>query len=96
MIHPKQIYQAACQEHLDKTLATVALELNKENKNYFADYGTTWELANYGIQLKPTMPSITIGNTKTETTMLAVYTLQLHARIAQDLMMWVVPHVNHS
>eukprot|EP00957_Ditylum_brightwellii_P051288 3888794-Ditylum_brightwellii.AAC.1 len=38
MIHPKQIYQAAYQEHLNKVLATVASELDKENKNYFADY----------------------------------------------------------
>eukprot|EP00957_Ditylum_brightwellii_P153453 11678909-Ditylum_brightwellii.AAC.1 len=31
-----------------------------------------------------------------ETTALAVYALQLHVRIAQDLMMWVAPHVDHS
>eukprot|EP00957_Ditylum_brightwellii_P067382 5115413-Ditylum_brightwellii.AAC.1 len=41
MIHLKQIYCAACQEHLNKALATVALELDKENKDYFSDYGTT-------------------------------------------------------
>eukprot|EP00957_Ditylum_brightwellii_P117780 8985432-Ditylum_brightwellii.AAC.1 len=87
IIHPKWIYQAVCQEHLNKALVTVTSELDKENKNYFADYGTTWELANYDVQLKPTMPSITIGNTRTETTALAVYALQLHACIAQDLMM---------
>eukprot|EP00957_Ditylum_brightwellii_P086360 6571788-Ditylum_brightwellii.AAC.1 len=89
MIHPKQIYQAACQEHLNKALTTVALELDKENKNYFADYRTTWELANYDVQLKPTTPLNTIGNTKTDTTALAlaVYALQLHAHIAQDPMM---------
>eukprot|EP00957_Ditylum_brightwellii_P054582 4135434-Ditylum_brightwellii.AAC.1 len=33
---------------------------------------------------------------KTETAALAVYALQLHACIAQDLMMRVAPHVNHS
>eukprot|EP00957_Ditylum_brightwellii_P111043 8468321-Ditylum_brightwellii.AAC.1 len=55
-----------------------------------------WELANYNVQLKPNMPSITIGNTKTETTALAVYALRLHAHIAQDLMMRVVPHIDHS
>eukprot|EP00957_Ditylum_brightwellii_P211209 15365893-Ditylum_brightwellii.AAC.2 len=96
MIHPNQIYCAACQEHLNKDLATVASEIDKENKNYVADYGTTWELANYDVQLKPTTPSITIGNTKTETTALAVYTLQLHACIAQDLIMQLAPHVDHS
>eukprot|EP00957_Ditylum_brightwellii_P015046 1134834-Ditylum_brightwellii.AAC.1 len=75
MIHPKQIYFAACQEYLNKALATVASELDEENKNHFSDYGTTWELANYSVQLKPNMPSITIGNTKTETIALAVYAL---------------------
>eukprot|EP00957_Ditylum_brightwellii_P169830 12926503-Ditylum_brightwellii.AAC.1 len=68
MINPKRIYCAACQEHLNEALDTAALELDKENKNYFADYETAWELANYNVQLKPTMPSITIGNMKTETT----------------------------
>eukprot|EP00957_Ditylum_brightwellii_P212074 15366933-Ditylum_brightwellii.AAC.1 len=96
MIHPKQIYRAACQEHLNKALAIVASELDKENKNCFSDYGTTWKLANYNVQLKKTTTSITIGNMKTETTVLAVYALQLHACIAQDLMMRVVSHVNHS
>eukprot|EP00957_Ditylum_brightwellii_P078226 5948191-Ditylum_brightwellii.AAC.1 len=96
MIHPKQIYCTACQEHLNKALTTVALELDKEIKNYVSDYGDTWELANYNVQLKPTTPSITMGNTKTETTALAVYALRLHACIAQDLMMRVAPHINHS
>eukprot|EP00957_Ditylum_brightwellii_P002354 180593-Ditylum_brightwellii.AAC.1 len=41
MIHPKWIYCAAYQEHLNKALAIVASELDKENKYYFADYGTT-------------------------------------------------------
>eukprot|EP00957_Ditylum_brightwellii_P011261 851706-Ditylum_brightwellii.AAC.1 len=75
MIHLKWIYQAVCQEHRNKALAAVASELDIENKNYFADYGTTWELANYDVPLNPTMPSITIGNPKTEPTVLAVYTL---------------------
>eukprot|EP00957_Ditylum_brightwellii_P097503 7426234-Ditylum_brightwellii.AAC.1 len=75
MIHLKRIYHAACQEHLNKALATVVLELDEENKNYFSDYGTMWELANDDVQLKPNVPSITIGNTKTETTALAVYAL---------------------
>eukprot|EP00957_Ditylum_brightwellii_P087442 6656075-Ditylum_brightwellii.AAC.1 len=75
MINLKWIYQAACQEHLNEGLATVASELDKENKNYFDDYGTTWELANYDVQSKPTLSSITIGNTKTETTSLAVCAL---------------------
>eukprot|EP00957_Ditylum_brightwellii_P017366 1308352-Ditylum_brightwellii.AAC.1 len=75
MIHPKWIYHAPCQEHLNKVLAMVALELDEENKNYFSDYGTTWELANYDVQIKPTMLSITIGNTKMETTVLVVYAL---------------------
>eukprot|EP00957_Ditylum_brightwellii_P049383 3746815-Ditylum_brightwellii.AAC.1 len=63
MIHSKLIYCAAYQEHLNKALAMVALELDEENKNYFSDYGTMLELANYNVQLKPTMPSITISNT---------------------------------
>eukprot|EP00957_Ditylum_brightwellii_P011462 866332-Ditylum_brightwellii.AAC.1 len=71
MINPKQIYHAACQEHLNEAIATVASELDEENKNYFSDYGTTWELADYNVQLKPNMPSITIGNTRMETTVLA-------------------------
>eukprot|EP00957_Ditylum_brightwellii_P068265 5182805-Ditylum_brightwellii.AAC.1 len=95
-IHPKQIYHAACQEHINKALATVASKLDEENKNYFSDYGTTWELANYNVQLKLNTPLITIGNTKKETTALAVYALQLHAHISQDLMMWVAPHVDYS
>eukprot|EP00957_Ditylum_brightwellii_P002568 196886-Ditylum_brightwellii.AAC.1 len=72
MIHPKWIYRAAGQEHLNKALAMVALELDEEKKNCFYDYGTMWELANYNVQLKPTTSSITIGNTKTETTVLVV------------------------
>eukprot|EP00957_Ditylum_brightwellii_P141610 10788288-Ditylum_brightwellii.AAC.1 len=96
MIYLKQIYQAACQEHLNKALALVTSELDEQNKNYIAGFGTTWELANYDVKLKPSMPLIAIGNMKTETTVLAIYALQLHACIAQDLMMWVAPHVNHS
>eukprot|EP00957_Ditylum_brightwellii_P200782 15305540-Ditylum_brightwellii.AAC.1 len=60
MINPKWIYCAACQKHLNKALATVASKLDEENKNYFSVYGTTWELANYDVQLKPTTPLITI------------------------------------
>eukprot|EP00957_Ditylum_brightwellii_P021052 1586391-Ditylum_brightwellii.AAC.1 len=82
IIHPKRIYCAACQEHLNKALARVTSELDEENKDYFSDYGTMWELANYNVQLKLNTPSNTIGNTKTETTALAVYALQLHAHIA--------------
>eukprot|EP00957_Ditylum_brightwellii_P067027 5087896-Ditylum_brightwellii.AAC.1 len=41
MIHPKQIYCPACQDHVNKALVKVALELDKENKNYFTDCGTT-------------------------------------------------------
>eukprot|EP00957_Ditylum_brightwellii_P176552 13446018-Ditylum_brightwellii.AAC.1 len=78
MIHPKRIYCASCQEHLNKALATVALELDEENKNYFSDYGIMWELANYNVQLKPTTPLITISNKKTEMTALAVYAHQAH------------------
>eukprot|EP00957_Ditylum_brightwellii_P162373 12364135-Ditylum_brightwellii.AAC.1 len=96
MIHPKWTYCGACQEHLNETLTAVASELDKLNKNYFSDYGTTRELANYDVQLKPTILLITIGNTKMETTALAVYALRLHAHITQDLMMRVAPHVDHS
>eukprot|EP00957_Ditylum_brightwellii_P058712 4452181-Ditylum_brightwellii.AAC.1 len=71
MIHPERIYQAASQEHLNEALAKVASGLDRENKSYFADYGTTWELADYDVQLKLTTPSITIGNKKMETTALA-------------------------
>eukprot|EP00957_Ditylum_brightwellii_P040856 3092258-Ditylum_brightwellii.AAC.1 len=95
MVHPKWIYHTACQEHFNKALAMVVLELDEENKNYYSDYDTMWKLATYNVQIKSTMPSITIGNTKTETTALAVYALQLHAGIAQDLIMRVVPHVDH-
>eukprot|EP00957_Ditylum_brightwellii_P038853 2936692-Ditylum_brightwellii.AAC.1 len=49
MIHQKLIYLAACQEHLNKALATVASALDEKDKNYFADYGTTWDLANYDV-----------------------------------------------
>eukprot|EP00957_Ditylum_brightwellii_P013071 987204-Ditylum_brightwellii.AAC.1 len=94
MIHPKWIYWAACQEHLNEALATVASELDNEGKTYFLDCGTAWQLANYDAQLKLATPTITIDQTKMETTALAVYALCSHARIAQDLMMRVAPHVN--
>eukprot|EP00957_Ditylum_brightwellii_P052902 4011154-Ditylum_brightwellii.AAC.1 len=54
MINPTHIYRAACQEHLNEALATVASELHKEDPAYLSNYRTTWETADYNIQIKST------------------------------------------
>eukprot|EP00957_Ditylum_brightwellii_P131908 10058739-Ditylum_brightwellii.AAC.1 len=75
MINPTRIYQAACQEHLNEALATVASELHKEDPTYFLNYGTTWETVDYVVQIKLTTAFITIGEQHIETSALAVYLL---------------------
>eukprot|EP00957_Ditylum_brightwellii_P168854 12852425-Ditylum_brightwellii.AAC.1 len=61
MINPTRIYRAACQEHLNEALTTVASELHKEDPLYFSNYGTTWEIADYNVQIKSTTAFIMIG-----------------------------------
>eukprot|EP00957_Ditylum_brightwellii_P111248 8483174-Ditylum_brightwellii.AAC.1 len=92
MINPTRIYCAACQEHFNKALATVASELHKEDPTCFPNYGTTWETADYDVQIKSTTAFITIGEQRIETTALAVYLLQSHSHIAQELMLSVATH----
>eukprot|EP00957_Ditylum_brightwellii_P093739 7137230-Ditylum_brightwellii.AAC.1 len=92
MINPTCIYCGACQEHLNKALATVALELHKEDLMYFPKYGTTWETADYNVQIKSTTAFITIGEQRIETAAPAVYSLQSHSCITQELMLRVAPH----
>eukprot|EP00957_Ditylum_brightwellii_P126207 9621786-Ditylum_brightwellii.AAC.1 len=48
-INPTRIYHAACQEQLNKALAVVVSELDEEDKTYFKNYGTPWELANFKV-----------------------------------------------
>eukprot|EP00957_Ditylum_brightwellii_P110454 8423894-Ditylum_brightwellii.AAC.1 len=70
----------------------VASELHKDDLTYFPNYGTTWETADYNAQIKSMTAFITIGEQCIETTALAVYLLQSHSRIAQELMLRVAPH----
>eukprot|EP00957_Ditylum_brightwellii_P005631 430509-Ditylum_brightwellii.AAC.1 len=71
MINPTRIYQVACQEHLNEALATVALELHKEDLTYFPNYGTIWDTADYDVQIKLMTALITVGEQCIETTALA-------------------------
>eukprot|EP00957_Ditylum_brightwellii_P068450 5196711-Ditylum_brightwellii.AAC.1 len=71
MINPTCIYRAACQEHLNEALATVASELHKEDPMHFPNYGATWETADYDIQIKSMTAFITIGEQRIETMALA-------------------------
>eukprot|EP00957_Ditylum_brightwellii_P077129 5861584-Ditylum_brightwellii.AAC.1 len=82
MINPTCIYKAACQQHLNKALATIASDLHNEDPTYFANYGTTWETADYNVQIKSTTAFITISKQCIETTALT------------ELMLCVAPHVN--
>eukprot|EP00957_Ditylum_brightwellii_P128680 9815938-Ditylum_brightwellii.AAC.1 len=66
-INSKHTYQAACQEQLNKALAVVTSELDEEDKTYFQNYRTTWELANFKVQLKPAKPNITVDQNHVET-----------------------------
>eukprot|EP00957_Ditylum_brightwellii_P050561 3834183-Ditylum_brightwellii.AAC.1 len=86
--------KASCQEQLNKALAVVASEVDKEDKTYFLNYATMWELANFGVQLKPVKPSITIGQNHVKTDALAVYALQSHAHISYDFMLHIAPHID--
>eukprot|EP00957_Ditylum_brightwellii_P100803 7683277-Ditylum_brightwellii.AAC.1 len=43
------IHHAACQEQLNEALAVVASELDKEDKTYYKNYRTSWELANFEV-----------------------------------------------
>eukprot|EP00957_Ditylum_brightwellii_P207958 15355294-Ditylum_brightwellii.AAC.1 len=94
MINPICIYRAACQEQFNKALAVVASEVDKEDKTYFWNYGTMWELANFNVQLKPANPNITIGQSHVKTDTLAVYALGSHVCISQNFMLHVAPHVD--
>eukprot|EP00957_Ditylum_brightwellii_P092391 7034862-Ditylum_brightwellii.AAC.1 len=51
---------------------------------------------NFEVQIKLSMLSIIAGQTHVETNTLLVYMLRSHARIQQDLMLCVAPHVGHS
>eukprot|EP00957_Ditylum_brightwellii_P148831 11331061-Ditylum_brightwellii.AAC.1 len=92
MINPTCINCAACQEHLNEALATVVSELHKEDPTYFPNYRTTWETADYDVQIKSMTAFITIREQRIETTALAVYLLRSHSCIAQELMLRVAPH----
>eukprot|EP00957_Ditylum_brightwellii_P043621 3306510-Ditylum_brightwellii.AAC.1 len=70
----------------------VASELHKEDPTYFPNYGTTWETADYDVQIKLTTAFITIGEQCIEMMALAVYLLRSHSCIAQELMLHVALH----
>eukprot|EP00957_Ditylum_brightwellii_P206767 15349880-Ditylum_brightwellii.AAC.1 len=55
-INPTRIYRVAYQEQLNEALAVVASEVDNEETTYFKGYGTSWELANFDVQLKPAKP----------------------------------------
>eukprot|EP00957_Ditylum_brightwellii_P181198 13802205-Ditylum_brightwellii.AAC.2 len=96
-IIPTKINRAACQENLNNVLSVVASTLNKEDAEYFAGYGTAWDMANYLVQLKLAKTNITIGNEIITTEALAVYSLQLHLYISQGLIICSALHKNiHS
>eukprot|EP00957_Ditylum_brightwellii_P039511 2989151-Ditylum_brightwellii.AAC.2 len=66
-INPMRIFCTACQEQLNKALAVVASEVDREDTKDFKNYRTSWELANFDVQLKPAKPSTTIGPNHAET-----------------------------
>eukprot|EP00957_Ditylum_brightwellii_P146527 11155663-Ditylum_brightwellii.AAC.1 len=66
-----RIYCAACQEQLNEALAVVASEVGNEDKTYLKNYRTSWELANFDVQLKPAKSSVIIGPNHVETSTLA-------------------------
>eukprot|EP00957_Ditylum_brightwellii_P055445 4201043-Ditylum_brightwellii.AAC.2 len=94
-INPTRIYHVACQEQVNKVLVVVASEVDEEDKTYFKNYGASWELANFEVQLKPVKPSIIIGPNQVETSVLAAYALQVHTHISQELMLHAAPYVNN-
>eukprot|EP00957_Ditylum_brightwellii_P161505 12297002-Ditylum_brightwellii.AAC.1 len=71
MINPTCIYRTAYQEHRNEALATVASKLHKEDPTYFPNYGTTWETADYDVQIKSATAFIMIGEQHIEVTALA-------------------------
>eukprot|EP00957_Ditylum_brightwellii_P025151 1903223-Ditylum_brightwellii.AAC.1 len=79
MINPTHIYCVACQEYLNKALATVASDLHNKDLSYFANYGTTWETADYNVHIKSTTAFIVIGGQRIKTTALTVYSLRFHS-----------------
>eukprot|EP00957_Ditylum_brightwellii_P190361 14491164-Ditylum_brightwellii.AAC.1 len=70
-MNPTKIYRAACQENLNDALSVVASEPNKEDAEYFVGYGTTWDMANYLVQLEPEKSNGTIRNETITTEALA-------------------------
>eukprot|EP00957_Ditylum_brightwellii_P096739 7367614-Ditylum_brightwellii.AAC.1 len=55
----------------------------------------TINTAKFNVQLKRGKPSITLSNSDIESKVLTVYALPSHARILQDFMIKVTPHVEH-
>eukprot|EP00957_Ditylum_brightwellii_P047024 3570368-Ditylum_brightwellii.AAC.1 len=56
-INSTRIYHVVCQEQLNEALAVITSKIDKEDKVYFKNYRTSWELANVEVQLKPAKPS---------------------------------------
>eukprot|EP00957_Ditylum_brightwellii_P114778 8752539-Ditylum_brightwellii.AAC.1 len=51
---------------------------------------------NFEVQIKLPKPLIAVKQNHVETNALLVYALRSHARILQDLMLCIAPHVGHS
>eukprot|EP00957_Ditylum_brightwellii_P109365 8342921-Ditylum_brightwellii.AAC.1 len=91
-----RIYCTNCQEQLNKALDVMAAKVKQEDDVYFQNYGTTMVEANYEVQIKPSKPSIVVRRNHAKTNTLSVYALRSHARILQDFMLCVTPHIRHS
>eukprot|EP00957_Ditylum_brightwellii_P099608 7587398-Ditylum_brightwellii.AAC.1 len=90
-----RIYCANCQEQLNRALDSVAAEVEQEDIAYFQNYSTTMVEASYEVQIKPTKPLIVAGQKHVKRNALFVYTLKYHAKISQDLMLCIAPHIGH-
>eukprot|EP00957_Ditylum_brightwellii_P080311 6108294-Ditylum_brightwellii.AAC.1 len=91
-----RIYCTHCQDQLNEVLDIMAAEVQTKNPACFTYYGAMVESAIFEVHIKPAEPNIIAGQDNVETEVLAVYLLQSHVRIAQDLMLWVAPYIAHN
>jgi hypothetical protein len=68
-------------------LDIIAEEIHEAREEYFSNYITIYNKAQYKVQIKIHKPIIVISKTKVATQALVIYTLCSHVRMSQYLML---------
>eukprot|EP00957_Ditylum_brightwellii_P211963 15366814-Ditylum_brightwellii.AAC.2 len=96
MVNPEKIHRIPYQEYLNTVLNDIAEEKDRDDPAYFSTYGTTLNDAKYNVQLQKFHPKIDHNGQKIESVTMAVYAIESHARMAQELMFLATPLTDNS